>query len=275
MKLLKRIYFHWILDGACIWLLPVFSSIGVIASAFLTYDFATLYAYAPNWEHQIDIIKFWTPACLLLSQAALLFLSIIQATRSNSIRKLETRLKNHEDKINFISNNIEMLVNGILLNISSKLSLARGESSRMTIYVHNGRGSFISFGRYSTDPTFSGRGRPLLPDNAGCISHAWANDWCYEPDLKYKDLRQKYGISSKEEYQTMRMKSKFYAVKRIDTSNGRTPVAVLVFESIAPNRFTERQVKSILDNEESYLAEIIGCLKDHIPDPQDAEKRGF
>lgn len=190
-----------------------------------------------------------------------------------SIGKLEKELAAEKETVNLVAGNIETLVNGLLLKLSERIGFQKGESSRITIYIHNSNGHFISFGRYSPDPLYRTKGRDLLPDNQGCISKAWSCDWCYESNLSYKDAKKNYAID-RDAYEPQRMRSLFFAVKRLDGAN-KKPLAVLVVESKTNDRFPEQQIKSILDNEESYLAEIIDCLKDHIPDPQEATKRGF
>lgn len=71
------------------------------------------------------------------------------------------------------------------------------------------------------------------------------------------------------------MKSVYYAVKRIDAGNNKLPIAVLVVESATQNRFEEGFIKSILDGEEAYFAEIISSLMEHIIDPSEARRKGF
>ncbi|WP_058478883.1 hypothetical protein [Legionella waltersii] len=70
------------------------------------------------------------------------------------------------------------------------------------------------------------------------------------------------------------MKSKLYAVLRIDTINGE-PLAVLVVESLNSNRFDENQLKNTLKQEERYLSELIAKLRDHIPNLENAKQKGF
>ncbi len=271
----KTIIDFWLasLDVVTIWVQPVLVGVSVLASAFLTYDFSHVYSYVPSWKHQIDLLRSALPITLVLTQVFLLAVSIFQGIRQCSIRKLKKQVDEYREKINIIASNVETLVDGILLRLAEKLKLDKGDPSRLTIYIHNSNGHFISFGRYSPDPSLNEKGRSLLPDNAGCISQAWKSDWCYEGNLSSKDCRQKYKVEQSV-VDGLRMKSRFYAVKRIDSSNKR-PLAVVVFESVTANKFDEQKIRNLLNGEEAYLAEIIDCLKEHIPNPQDAQKWGF
>lgn len=209
---------------------------------------------------------------IMLFLASLIFaiMGVIANKPFSKIKRENDQLKN---QLEIISDNVEAVVNGLLLQLSNKLILASGEDSRITIYIHNGDRHFISFGRFSPNTAFRTKGRQMLPDNQGCVGKAWSNAWCYEGSLDYKQARKYYSIT-KDMWKQMRMKSKMYAAKRID-SNNRQPLALIVFESCIPNRFLENQIKNHLDNEEPYLASVIECLKEHIPDPSSASNRGF
>ena len=261
------------LDWTNKWLTPLFSGIAAILGVMWQNDFASLRDKYPNWPGLFNYIEAWVSPLFILFFILAGICSALRIFTTKSFCKIERELSEERDKVNLIANNIETLVNGLLLRLSEKIGFQRGEPSRLTIYIHNNNGHFISFGRYSPDPLYSGRGRNLLPDTSGCISRAWSSDWCYESNLTYRLARKSYGIN-KESYEPQRMRAVCFAVKRID-SNRQIPLAVLVVESKTEGRFPEDQIKAILDGEEAYLAEIIGCLKTHIPDPQDASERGF
>lgn len=262
------------LDWANKWLTPIFSGIAGILGVMWQNDFVSLRYKYPNWPGLFNYLEALIPPLFIFFFILAGICSAFRIFTNKAVGKLEKELEKEREKVDLIANNIETLVNGLLLRLSQKIGFTRGEPSRLTIYIHNNNGHFISFGRYSPDPSFNGRGRNLLPDNSGCVSRAWSADWCYEGDLSYKNARKNYGID-KASYEPQRMRSVCFAVKRIDSSSRQQPLAVLVVESKTAGRFPEAQIKAILDGEESYLAEIIGCLKTHIPDPQDASQRGF
>lgn len=268
------IKFIEILDWLNKWATPTCSALAGMFGLAWEKDFAGIVlSEFPARTGLHEILSNTIPWAFLIFFVAAGIFSSFRIFTQKTIKSLSIELQKEHQNADLVANNVEALVTGLLLQLSSRLGFTRGEPTRLTIYVHNGNGGFISFGRHCPDPTYAGKGRTLLSANAGCIAKAWANDWCYEGDLAYKDARRKYQIT-REAYETMRMKSKFYAVKRID-SNTSQPLAVVVLESINPNRFAENQVKSVLDGEEAYLASTIQCLKPHIPDPGDAKRRRF
>jgi hypothetical protein len=260
------------LDWANKWLTPIFSGIAAVLGVMWQNDFVSLKDKYPNWPGLFNYIAAYVPPLFITFFIAAGICSSFRFFTQKSINRLKRELKAECSKVEVIANNIETLVDGLLLKLSEKIGFAKGEPSRITIYIHRNN-KFISFGRYTPDPSFGGKGRNTLPDNEGCIGQAWRSDWCFESNLGYKESRKKYNIT-RETHVKLRMKAVFFAVKRIDAPN-KQPLAVLVVESKNANQFPEATIKDILDNEEMYLAEIIHCLKDHIPDPQDALKRGF
>lgn len=260
------------LDWANKWLAPIFSGIAALLGVIWQNDFVALRDKYPNWPGLFSYLDTYVPPLFIIFFLAAGVCSSFRLVTQKSIGRLKRDLKAECSKVEVIANNIETLVDGLLLKLSEKIGFAKGEPSRITIYIHR-NSQFIPFGRYTPDPSFSGKGRNTLPDDQGCVGQAWRSDWCYEGNLSYKVSRKKYNLT-REIHEKLRMKPVCFAVKRIDGTN-KQPLAVLVVESKNANQFPEATIKDILDNEELYLAEIIHCLRDHIPDPQDALKRGF
>lgn len=269
---LKKFSLFACLDWANKWLTPIFSGIAAILGVIWQNNFVSLKDKYPNWPGLFGYLEAYVPPLFIVFFVAAGVCSSFRFFTQKSIGQLRRDLKTECSKVEVIANNIETLVDGLLLKLSEKIGFARGEPSRLTIYIHRNN-QFLSFGRYTPDPSFGGKGRNTLPENQGCIGQAWRSDWCYEGNLSYKESRKKYAMT-RETHEELRMKAVFFAVKRIDGPN-RQPLAVLVVESKNANQFPEAMIKGILDNEEMYLAEIIHCLRDHIPDPQDASQRGF
>ncbi|KTD83094.1 hypothetical protein Lwal_0002 [Legionella waltersii] len=94
-----------------------------------------------------------------------------------------------------------------------------------------------------------------------------------DADTYEQNSQTRYAINKKS-LKAIKMKSKLYAVLRIDTINGE-PLAVLVVESLNSNRFDENQLKNTLKQEERYLSELIAKLRDHIPNLENAKQKGF
>ncbi len=261
-------------DWANKWLAPAFGALAGVLGIMWDKDFADfIFKLDPTHTGLHTFLASFIPWSAIGFFLASVACSSLRIFTQKSIGELEAALADERDKINIIANNIETVVNGLLLKLAEKLAFDRGEPSRITIYVHNGDNYFISFGRYSPDPLFAKKGRNLLPDDQGCISTAWHADWCYEGDLRFIESRRRYNVQ-KATHDAQRMRARNFAVKRINGDKNQ-PLAVVVVESKIPNRFPEAAIKQLLDNEETYFAEIIGSLRDHIPDPADAKRRGF
>jgi hypothetical protein len=228
----------------------------------------------PNWGGLEDLLSNWLPLVTIVATFGAAFCAFLGILTKKSVERLKKELQDEKEKVTIIANNIEAVVDGLLLKLSEKLAFDNGEQSRITIYVHNGRNHFVSFGRYSPNPNFRAKGRSYLPENEGCISSAWRSNWCYEGNLLQEEAKAKYNIGD-ESLRGRKMNSVFYAVKRINTGATNNALAVLVVESERVNRFDQEKIKKTLDDEEAYFAEIISRLKDHIPDPSQAEKKGF
>lgn len=266
----------WIqfLDWTNKWLSPIAWSIATLFGALWEQGFADWFIKQyPERTGLYIFFKDVIPPIFIYAFIAGGLFSSFRIFTQKSLFKLEKELKAEQEKVGLIADNIETLVNGILLRLSEKMQFTRGDPTRLTIYIHNSQGQFISFGRYTPDPSYMSKGRNLIPDNQGCVSAAWSLDWCYEGNLTYKNARKKYNLPE-EIYRAQRMKALFFAVKRIENEN-RIPIALLVVESKEKDRFSEATIKGILSEEEAYFARIISCLRTHIPDPQDAKKRGF
>jgi len=65
------------------------------------------------------------------------------------------------------------------------------------------------------------------------------------------------------------MKSNLFAVLRLDVKN--TPIAVIVVESVDSTKYTEKQIKKFLEDQQDYLSEMIISLEKFIPKPSNAQ----
>lgn len=254
---------------------PFFGGLAGVSGLMWDQDFPSYLGKSfPNWSGLGTLLSEWLPIVTITATFATAFCALLGIITQKSVGKIKEELKAEREKVTLIANNIEAVVDGLLLQLSEKLAFDNGEPSRITIYVHNGRSEFVSFGRYSPDPILRHKGRAWLPESEGCIAAAWRSNWCYEGNLLAKDAKSKYKVSV-ENIDQRKMKSVFYAVKRIDSGVGNNPLAVLVVESAIKTRFEQGYVKEILIGEEAYFAEIISSLREHIPDPSQAGRSGF
>ncbi|HAT6978607.1 TPA: hypothetical protein F8R96_14810 [Legionella pneumophila] len=268
-------------DSSYRWLMPSLSFLILITSSFLSYDFKPLMEKYPNWKGLFEIIKNNLPLTLILAAVLSLLISIIYSFFVKpSIKTLCDELEKIKEENALIAENVKKVFDGYLYQLSKKLEFGSNTSNceRVSIYIHGRSNHFIPFGRFSANPQFGGPGRAQYPDNQGCMSKGWQNKWHFENDMGDADTydqnsQTRYAIN-KRTLRAIKMRSKLYAVQRIDAINGE-PLAVLVVESLTSNRFDENKLKDTLNQEESYLSELIAKLRDHIPSLENAKQKGF
>ena len=268
------------LKRACDWankfLTPIFSGLGFACALAWQFELPSwLLDSYPNRTGLYEIIIYLIPRLGVGFYFLSSICSFMGIFTKKTVGRLEKEVAEKQDKLDILAQNIQSLLTGTLVLLSQKIEFEKGEKSRLTIYIHNGSNGFTCFARFSYNPEFQKKRRSTLPDNQGCISNAWRYDWCYEGNLDGSRAKKCYNISKKE-YSSMRMKSVFYAVKKISTQdNKKTPLAVIVFESETRNRLSEESIKSIMGTQEPYFADIISSLKDYIPHSSDLRKEGL
>ena len=258
---------------------PALSLVGIV----LTVDFQNLWR-----EHPYRLI---IASCLFVLAILVAVLNILCQPTIKALCKENKSLKlkneNLESQNGVIAQAIKNVFEGFLYQLSQKLEFGSRKTNceRVTIYIHSSKiggskipglsdGHFIPFGRYSANPRYSQLGRPQYPENEGCIAKGWEDTWCFENQLGEDDDAYKrksyeeYNLS-KETLDKIKMKSKLYAVQRIDKEKEK--LAVLVVESLHADRFDEQDIKSKLEQEAGYIVQLIDQFKDHIPYP-DNEK---
>lgn len=270
------------IDSIYRWVIPVSSLVLFLASVFMSYDFTPLITKYPNWKGIFEFIQSNILSTLLIVAFINLFFTLFHLLYIKpSIKILIADLEKSISKNELIAENVKNVFDGYLYQISTKLKFGSKESNceRVTVYIHDSSNHFIPFGRFSANPKLRAPGRLQYPDDQGCISHGWRNGWHFENDMGesvdayVKNSKTKYAIHKKT-LDVMKMKSKLYAVKRIDGDNGKQ-LAVLVVESLTQNRFEEKELEITLKQEEYNLSELIVKLKAHIPSLENAKLRGF
>lgn len=262
------------------WTQPFIAAGVLISSSYLTYDFTKIRHTHPNWERQLDLLQSALPIALLTLAILGLALSVTHLFCRPTIKALLHQLEVTSSKLGIISENVRNLFDGYLYKLSSQ-KLGFGEAGenneRITIYIHDRTNKFIPFGRYSQNPTYKKAGRAQYPDHEGCIAKGWQNRWHFESSLTDRNYEksnlEKYNIS-KPTLDGIKMKSKMYAVMRVDSTAGEQ-LAVIVVESTDSARFTEDFLKEKLEQECPFIAELITKLGEHIPSLPDAKGKGF
>lgn len=257
------------------WISPLLIFTTTLSSAFLTYNFPKDFAKIHPARYQFfnpiidNIILIFIISALLLS-----ILTIIEIFNKKTIEKLESENEQYEIFSEKISENIKELFNGFLYSFAnSKANFSTNE--RVTVYIHNGNNSFVPFGRYSANTKFAKTGRPIYPDSEGCIAKGWEEQWYFENTLlsqnetEYLNTNETKYSMNKDIVKKLNMKSNLFAVLRLDVKN--TPIAVIVVESVDSTKYTEKQIKKFLEDQQDYLSEMIISLEKFIPKPSNAQ----
>ena len=259
-----------IVDQHHIWLNPLF--------IFLTTVTSALFSYEPSQNFQkLHSVKFafyrtyqnFNIYLFIFCSGVLLIITIINSVNKKTILKLNHDLNKLERVNEKISENIKELFSGHLYKLSSpRLSFSTNE--RITLYIHNGDNYFVPFARYSANTKYGKPGRDIYPDNIGCIAKGWENKWhfcIFQDESEYvSENYEKYEMDE-DTVNKLNMKSVLFAVIRIDDAR-RKPIGILVVESTNKNKYTERSIKSILNEHKEYIGEMVSVFIDFIPNPK-------
>ena len=254
------------------WMNPLFIMTTTLTSAFLTYHCDDKFAKQHPVRHAIaDKILENIETYFIISAICLVFITIIDNINRKSIASMSAELDKLKLITGKISENTKELFNGYFYRLSkSKLSFSSNE--RITIYLHNGSETLVPFARYSSNPKYSMSGRDSYPINQGCIGKGWEHGWHFENTLtkdNYEQINNDVYNMSTDIVEKLNMKSKLYASIRIDDLSGH-PLAIVVVESLEKNKYSEVQIKKILDEHKTYLAEMVTTFEDYIPSPSAA-----
>ena len=256
-------------DKHHIWLNPLLIFLTTVSSAFLSIQPSQAFQKAHPVKTAVYTAYLkYNIFVFILCAILLLVITVINSRNNKTIKNLKRKL-NRSERINGkISENTKELFSGYFYKLSnSKLSFTSNE--RITIYIHNGKDFFVPFARYSSNTKYGKPGRDLYPDNIGCISKGWENQWhfkIFENDDDFsKQNAEKYGMNE-DVIDTLNMPSRLFAVVRIDSTDGK-PIGIIVVESTDKEKYTERQIKSILKEHKEYVAEMIVTFGEFIPNP--------
>ncbi len=185
-----------------------------------------------------------------------------------------------------IAENVRNLVEGYLFRFATgplSFGSRAGNIERVTLYLYDPDGHFISIGRFSENPTFRQPGKSQHSSSQGCIGKAWTDGWCFDnafphPDtaqIRYRKKQLEYGIEGAT-VDNFSMKSRLYCGCRIHSRDGQVPVAVLVIESTESDRFEEEWLREQLKRTELlFLSDLIESVSPHVAMPSEIAKLGF
>ena len=259
-----------------VWVRPAATAFVALLSFTLNFDSARL---LPNYPiiYAIESMlsggkALWT---LAICVGILIISGAIQLLRHETITSYKKKLESSERQLNAVGDHAEMMLEGLLLNLAKRLGFSPDGQSRATIYLHVPALNLFSFcGRYSENPELRKKGRSTFPDDKGCISKGWRNGWHLDRSIPDDDAdaaqyhRDTYGVA-KGTYQTLKMKSKLFAVQRI--KDGSRPVAVIVVESVERSAFDDHELRAALDAASEDFGAAIGALRHYIWSPKKAD----
>ncbi|TAZ71102.1 hypothetical protein ELH72_29705 (plasmid) [Rhizobium ruizarguesonis] len=269
------------LDFVAVFVQPVLAFIVLVSGSLMSFDYRDVRKEFPKWPGLFDFLEgsflFWT---FVISAVFTFCLGLLIAQRDKTLTQLNEELRRHRDEKDEVGNNIIILFDGLLLNLSRKLNAPRGVDFRISLYVHDAANKrFIPCGRYSPNPTLAGPGRTSYPDSEGCIAEGWRRGWHFDNAIPASGSSRKaynqrhYAVSERTNY-SIRMASCLYAVRRLDDLLN-TPVAVLVVEAMDSMQFEQDALRSKLDEVADDFARMVHNLKGYIPNPANAAESGL
>lgn len=232
-------------------------------------------------EHPVEIFSHWLLfshplRVFLIMQVILLFIAVAEKCAIGSYSKLKKELKEKEEKLDILNNNIKELFDGLLMSFATaELAFGTQEQNqeRISLYLakkdgNNNINYLYPIGRYSSNPIFRNVRRSRYSINKGCIGKAYNNDYCYDGNVTEEECLNLYSYTQ-EEYNSMRMKPKTVAAIAIKDKENRV-MGVLVAESKIEN-WQNYNIKKKLEKQVKYYAEICVKLKDYIDDKVDSK----
>ncbi len=212
----------------------------------------------------------------LVAQVILLFIAITEKFAIGSYTKLKLEIKEKDDKLDILNNNIKELFEGLLMSFANaELAFGTQEQNqeRISLYLakrdtDNNINYLYPIGRYSSNPNFRNVRRSRYSIDKGCIGEAYKNDYCYNGNVTEEECINLYSYSP-EEYNSMRMKSKTIVAISVKDKENQI-IGVLVAESKEEN-WQITTIKRKLEKQVKYYAEICIKLKDYINSKVDSK----
>lgn len=269
-------------DISATWGVPLVGAVAVATGPFLLFDFDAAQQKSEYWAGFYWLTSYLVPIAFWLSVLLSVLGTIIANKQKKTIKSLNDQVRQQERQVAEIGNVIVILCDGLLLNLATKLKLAQISQARLSLYVHHSESkTFIPCGRYSPNPNFNRKGRTAYPDHQGCVAHGWNNVWHFDnqfPAASQAKARRDYNLKNygvpEEITDAIGMKSTLYAVRRLDSVEGKA-IAVLVVEAMNSDAFGEIELKTMINGSVSDYARVIHELRAYVPNPIKAEESGL
>lgn len=262
------------------WILPV-----LMTFSALFWNFDQNKINVINNIYLKDFLNFISPRSgWILAFSCILYLTYkgVEARAKPRLKKTQKDLKEAKEKNSIISGQVRNLFDGYLYSLSTSLNFGIQDKNneRISLYIYDGKDSFIPCGRFSANPSYKQSKRQSYPEGEGCIAKGWENGWHFDNRFPNPERTKEYIDYCMNTYKVPRnttrrinMKSSLYAVMSI--KNNGDLYGVIVVESTHKDRFKEQELKKILETQNNYLAESIKQLKEFIPTPKNASDRGL
>ena len=232
-------------------------------------------------EHPAEVFFHWVLLShplriFIIAQVILLFIAITEKFAIGSYTKLKLEIKEKDDKLDILNNNIKELFEGLLMSFANaELAFGTQEQNqeRISLYLakrdtDNNINYLYPIGRYSSNPNFRNVRRSRYSIDKGCIGEAYKNDYCYNGNVTEEECINLYSYSP-EEYNSMRMKSKTIVAISVKDKENQI-IGVLVAESKEEN-WQITTIKRKLEKQVKYYAEICIKRKDYINSKVDSK----
>lgn len=262
------------------WSKIIFQMLSGIYGSFLALDLTrVLVSNHPAISFFYWILSFHPLKIFLILQVVLCFIAIAEKSTIGSYTKLKQELKEKEEKLEILNNNIRELFDGLLMSFANaELEFGTHEQNQERISLYFAKKDkkhnidyLYPIGRYSSNQAYRSTRRSKYSINKGCIGEAYQNDYCYNGNVTIEKCLNDYSYTQ-EEYNAMRMKSKTIAAISIKDDSNRV-IGVLVAES-QDESWLSNTIKRKLEKQVKYYAKICITLNNYINDKVEITQKG-
>jgi hypothetical protein len=208
--------------------------------------------------------------------------NVFSAGRTRKVRSLSERIEELEGMLERVRVDYYDQFSFELSNVL-RGTLGYGDTERISVYRHRGRGAFQMIGRYSENPVYNEPGRTIYPDDQGVIGEAWRSgtasvnlpDPQEEPERYYVTLENDWNIS-RETAERFAMKSRSLVARALYEPRARERVAVIVVESAEMGILDEEAIVRAIDGTEGErIYEFLERMRSLEPNIEYAREEGF
>ena len=241
-----------------------------------------------DFEKQWIAIIYW----ILFSSCIIggIYCEYLVCIKSKRLTSLEERLDEQSNNVQVLETTIEKiesvnyrLFQYVLISLYNKLKL--GGNERISVYKKK-EDKFVIMSRYSINPALEKINRKHYPITDGFIGQALRDEECYVdglPEFKtngkeayYKAIQDRCTID-KETLRGISMTSRSYYCKALTDPAKIERRAIIVFESLSPNKLNKQEILDALILEEHKIVAFVENVKLRIPatNTNIAQEKGF